>query len=105
MEFYKIKNPKLSEFVEAIDKMEYFTMEQFSKKKNQLKVYFSNEWGGEILLSFVNVTNAGGFPILFSTTASEYEVLSEFYGGEWYELTEEEKEHEVELFGCYIEII
>ena len=62
-----------------------------------LKDYFNSD---EILVSFLNVTNTGGYPIFFSPECCMYEVLEDvdntFLG-----LTEDEKEEEIELFSYY----
>mgnify|MGYP003656837538 CR=1 FL=1 len=95
--FYKVEIPTTAQFLEAIEKMEYFTIDQLNKKRKQLKAYFDKT----MLIGQVNVTNCGGYPIIFDHDVSYEEVLSEF-NEDWSDMSEEDRAHEIELFGCYV---
>jgi hypothetical protein len=103
MEFYKKKNPKLSEFITAIESFDYFTMEQFTPRQKQLTVYYEKEMSNPAM-TMVNVTNSGGYPIIFDLASSEEtfeEYLETFGKGDLEFISLEDYEHEKELFLYY----
>ena len=53
----------------------------------------------ELFITFEGVTNCGGRPIFYCDKTDLYEVASE--SSDWYELSEEEQDHEIELLSCY----
>ncbi len=102
MQFYKIESPTTEQIFNAILEGEYTPIEKIAPKANQIKVLLSNEFGrGELLVTFSGVTNSGGFPIFLSSNASLNEVAAE-NNEEFYELSEEEQDHEVELLSQYL---
>lgn len=101
MEFYKIEAPTTKQIFEAIINKEYVPIEKIQSKAKQIKVllldYYSTD---EILVTFSNVTNCGGFPIFLTYSCSLYEIASE--DEEFFDLSEEEQDNKVELLGCYL---
>lgn len=93
MKTYKIENPTTQQMIEAIENQEYFTMEQFNQKKKQLSVYFNSLWPTEPLISFTNMTNTGGYPIVFPS-GEMHEALQQFNN-------EIPSDEQIELFACY----
>ena len=101
MELYKIESPTTKQIFDAIIKNDYVPIEKLQPKAKQIKVllldYFNTN---EILVTFKNVTNCGGFPIFLSSNSCLYEIASEEEG--FFDLSEEEQNHEIELLGCYL---
>ena len=62
-----------------------------------LKDYFNTD---EIVVTFKNVTNTGGYPIFLHRGCCPYEVCAE-YDADFSNLTDEEKDAEVELLYYY----
>lgn len=100
MEFYKKEKPTTAQFIEAVENMDYFTIEQLEKKRNQLRVYFSDLWNSEVLISFIHVDYSGGYPIIFAADEEEYSLMQEVYEN-WDDMDEEEQEYCSELFWWY----
>ena len=98
--FYKVENPTTEQFIQAIENMDYFTIDQLEKKRNQLRVYFQSLWGrnSEVMISYFNVTNSGGYPIIFSDNNDIAQLIEDFNGEP---MTYEEIEEESELFFSY----
>ena len=100
MEFYKIKTPTTAQFIEAIDKKDYFTYEQLQQKRNQLRVLLEVNNYEQILITYANVTNSGGYPIIYTSSESLYEVASNFYD-DFYDMLEEEQNEIIENLSIY----
>ena len=90
MNFYKIKKPTTIQFINAIDNMQYFTMEQLETKRKQLRLIYP-----DFYISFLGMTNSGGYPVIHDYSDIE-SVLSEYYK-DWYQWSEEDQENEREL--------
>lgn len=102
MEFYKIDSPTTAQIFNAIITNEYVPIESMQSKAKQIKVLLLNHFNtNEILVTFDGVTNTGGFPIFLSSNCSLYEICSDL-NYDWYELSEEEQDNEIELLSCYI---
>ena len=102
MEFYKIECPTTAQIFDAIIANEYVPIEKVQSKAKQIKVLLVNHFNtNEILVTFDGVTNTGGIPIFFSPNCSLDEICSDI-NEDWYELSEEEQEAEIELLSCYI---
>jgi hypothetical protein len=103
MKTYQIENPTTKQLFNTIIANEYITLEQLKPKAKQVHVLLKNYFNtNEILVTFANVTNCGGFPIFLSVDCCLYEIASDFYP-EWYELTESEQNETVELLGYYMQ--
>jgi hypothetical protein len=98
MEFYKIQNPTLKQFIDAIENYDYFTMEQFNARKKQLFIYLSGKFNCEPYLTFQNVTNTGGYPIVYPSNESIEELLNDM--SEEFD-NEEDREQQIELMGMF----
>lgn len=102
MEFYKIENPTTKQIFDAIITKEYTPIESILPKAKQIKVLLLDYWNtNEILVTFDGVTNSGGVPIFMSEGTSLFDIAAEI-DSEWYELSEEEQNEQIELFGCYL---
>ena len=95
MEFYKIQRPKLADFITASDNLQYFTFEQLQTKRKQLKVLYPKHY-----ISYLNVTNTGGYPIIHDGE-DICSLLQEFYGDDWDSFTMEDIDSEIELLGYH----
>ena len=101
MKFYQINNPTTKQIFDAIIANEYTPIESIEPKAKQLEVLLKDYWNcNEILVTFSNVTNTGGCPIFFASKDSIYDIASE-NNSNWYELSEEDQEAEIELLGSY----
>ena len=100
--FYQIESPTTKQIFDAIINNEYTPLEKIQPKAKQIKIllldYFNTN---EILVTFDGVTNTGGIPIFLTAGDSLYEIAAE-NNLEWYELSEEDQEHEIELLGSYL---
>lgn len=102
MKFYQIKKPTTAQIFEAIINGDYVPLEKIQSKAKQIKILLSDHFCSEdLLITFKNVTNCGGFPIFLSSNSSIYEVLSEQEG--FCYLTQEEQEKEEELLCSYLQ--
>lgn len=102
MEFYKIENPTTKQIFDAIIGLEYTPIESIIPKAKQIKVLLLDYWNtNEILVTFDGVTNSGGIPIFMSEGTGLYEIASE-RNEDWYDMTEEEQDEEIELLGSYL---
>lgn len=102
MEFYKIDSPTTKQIFEAIIKKEYVPIEKIQSKAKQIKVLLLDHFcTNEILITFLGVTNTGGYPIFMGANESLFEVAAD-NDENFYNLTEEEQEQEIELLGCYL---
>jgi hypothetical protein len=102
MEFYKIEAPTTKQIFEAIISKQYVPIEKMQSKAKQIKVLLMDHFcSNEILITFSGVTNSGGFPIFLSSSCSMYEIASD-QDNEWYNLSEEEQDEEIELLSCYL---
>ena len=101
--FYQIENPTTQQIFEAIINNEYTPIEKIQNKAKQIKIllldYFNTD---EILVTFSGVTNTGGCPIFLSPSCCLYEIASD-QNNDWYDLSEEDQENEIELLGCYLQ--
>jgi hypothetical protein len=78
MHFYQNNKPTTAEFLEAIEKMDYFTMEQLETKRKQIRIMLEDEYRGEVQIGFTNITNTGGYPIIFCANDSVNDILEAF---------------------------
>lgn len=102
MEFYKIENPTTKQIFDAIITKEYTPIESIMPKAKQIKVLLLDYWNtNEILVTFDSVTNSGGVPIFMSEGTGLDEIASEI-DSEWYDLSEEEQNEQIELLGSYL---
>lgn len=102
MELYKIESPTTEQLFNAIIANEYVPIEKIQSKSKQIKVLLLNHFNtNELLITFKNVTNCGGFPIFLSPNCCLYEIASE--EDDFYNLSEEEQNNEIELLGCYLQ--
>jgi hypothetical protein len=100
LSFYQIESPTTKQIFEAIINSEYVPLEKIAPKAKQIKVLLLNYWNAnELFITFEGVTNCGGRPIFYCDTTNLYEVASE--SNDWYELSEEEQNNEIELLSCY----
>ena len=102
MKFYKINKPTTAQFIEAIENKEYFTSEQLDQKRNQLRTILEAKNCCEMLITYTNVTNSGGYPIIFKNSESYYDVASSYYD-DFYDMTEEEQEEIISNLSFYTE--
>lgn len=101
MEIYKIENPTTKQLFDAILNKEYLNIEQLQNKAKQLNILLKDHFcTNEVFITFTNVTNAGGCPIFFGANDSIYDVLADF-DDDFYSLSDEEQDEEIELLGCY----
>lgn len=102
MNFYKIEQPSTSQIFNAILDGEYTPLEKIKPKAKQLKVLLGDYFcTNDVLVSFTNVTNCGGCPIFFSNDMSIEEILAKA-DEDFYELSDEDRSHKIELFLSYI---
>ena len=102
MDFYKIKHPTTQQIFDAILNNEYIPIENMQSKAKQVKVLLMDYWNtGDILVTFTSVTNSGGCPIFLGENDCLYEIASEQKG--FFELNEDDQNHEIELLGCYLQ--
>ena len=100
--FYKLENPTTEQIFNAIIDGEYVPLDKMQSKAKQIKVLLSNYFGrGELLITFKGVTNSGGVPIFLNSSCSLYEIAAE-QDEDFYNLSEEEQENEIELLGSYL---
>ena len=101
MKFYQIETPTTRQIFDAIINQEYVPIEKIKSKAKQinilLKDYFNTD---EIVVTFKSVTNTGGYPIFLHRGCCPYEVCAE-YDADFSNLTDEEKDAEVELLYYY----
>jgi hypothetical protein len=101
MELYKIESPTTKQIFDAIIKNNYVPIEKLQPKAKQIKVLLLDYYcTNEILVTFKNVTNCGGYPIFLTANSCLWEIASEEEG--FFDLSEEEQNHEIELLGCYL---
>lgn len=102
MKFYQIENPTTKQIFDAIIAREYTPLESIMPKAKQIKVLLLDYWNAnEILVTFSGVTNTGGIPIFLSEGTGLYEIASE-QNEDWYSMSEEDQENEIELLGAYL---
>ena len=103
MKFYKIENPTTKQIFGAIISNEYTPIEKIAPKAKQIKVLLLDYYAAnEILVTFSGVTNIGGCPIFLTSDASLHEIAAE-QDDEFYDLSEEEQDEQIELLGCYLQ--
>lgn len=101
MEFYQITSPSTKQIFDAIISRQYVPIEKIAPKAKQIKVLLLDHFcASEILVTFSGVTNTGGFPIFLSSDDCLYTIASE--EPNFYDLSEEEQNNEIELLGCYL---
>ncbi len=102
LSFYQIKSPTTKQIFDAIINLEYVPLEKIAPKAKQIKIllldYFNTN---EILVTFDGVTNNGGVPIFLSEGSCLFEIASE-NNKDWYNLSEEDQENEIELLCSYL---
>ena len=87
------------EIFEKLINNEYINLEYVQPKVKQLNILLKDYFcSNEIFISFLCVTNSGGFPIVFSHSCSTYEILANFYGDEFYNWDETEQQEQESLF-------
>jgi len=102
MELYKIESPTTKQIFDAIINLDYVPLEKIQPKAKQIKVLLMNHFcTNEVLITFKNMTNCGGFPVFLSSNSCLHEIAAEEEG--FFELTEEEQNHEIELLGSYLQ--
>lgn len=102
MKLYKIQSPTTKQIFDAIVAREYVPIDKVQSKAKQIKVLLMNLFNtSEVLVTFKNVTNSGGYPIFLSANDSLYEIANE-QNDDWFHLSDEEQDSEVELLGCYL---
>lgn len=102
LSFYQIEKPTTKQIFDAIINMDYVPLEKIQPKAKQIKVLLMDHFcTNEVLITFKNMTNCGGYPIFLSSNSCLYEIASEEKG--FFELTEEEQDQEVELLGSYLQ--
>jgi len=102
MKFYKIENPTTKQIFDAIINNDYVPLEKLAPKAKQIRVLLLDHWcANEILVTFSGVTNTSGVPIFLTEGTGLFEVASE-NDPDWYNLSEEEQDEEIELLGCYL---
>jgi phosphopentomutase len=100
--FYKIASPTTKQIFDAIIANEYTPLEKIQPKAKQIKVLLLDYYSAnEILVTFTGVTNTGGVPIFLTSSDSLHEIASE-QDEEFYNLSEEDQENEIELLGSYL---
>ena len=101
MELYKITSPTTKQIFEAIIARQYVPIEKIAPKAKQIRTLLLDHFcASEILVTFSGVTNTGGFPIFLSSNDCLYDIASE--DPNFYELSEEEQNNEIELLGSYL---
>jgi hypothetical protein len=99
--FYQIEQPTTEQIFKAILNKEYIPLEKMQSKCKQINVLLQDHYNTKnVLITFLNVTNTGGFPIFFGENESLYEVASDVID-DWNELDEEEQNNHIELLGSY----
>jgi hypothetical protein len=102
MEFYKIESPSTKQIFDAIINKEYIPIEKIQSKAKQVKILLCNHFcNNDILVTFLNVTNSGGFPVFLTSSCSLYEVAADNIT-DFNELSEEDQDNQVELLGAYL---
>ena len=102
MNFYEIENPTTEQIFEAIISNEYTPLEKIKPKAKQIEILLKDCWGAdEILITATNVTNTGSRPIFLADGTSLHEVASE-ENPDFFELSEEKQDEEIELLGSYL---
>jgi len=103
LSFYQIESPTTKQIFDAIINNEYTPIEKIQNKAKQIKVLLMDYYcSNEILVTFDGVTNTGGLPIFLTPSDSLYEIASE-NNKDWYNLSEEDQNNEIELLGCYLQ--
>jgi hypothetical protein len=87
---------KLHEIIEASEALEYIPFEEIITRKKQLNTYFE---GNGIVLVWA-VTNTGGRSTICPVNEF-HDCVNSILDTEYPELDEEEREEQIELFGCY----
>ena len=101
MEFYKINDPTTKQIFEAIINNDYVPIDKIAPKAKQIKILLQDYYNSnEILITFSGVTNSGGVPIFLSANESLYDIASE--EEDFYSLSEEDQNNEIELLGAYL---
>ena len=101
MEFYKIINPTTRQIFDAIISKEYTPLESIQGKAKQIYILLKDHFDSEPMIAFNGVTNTGGVPIFLGSNESLYEVAADI-NDNFYELSEDEQEHEIELLAWYL---
>ena len=102
MDFYKIETPTTKQIFDAIINKEYVPIEKMQSKAKQVKILLLDYYcTDEILVTFTGVTNCGGVPIFLTSDCSLYEIANE-EDEDFYNLSEEEQNNEIELLGYYL---
>lgn len=102
MEFYKIDRPTTRQIFDAIIDGQYVPIEKIANKAKQIRVLLQDYFdSSEVYVTFSNVTNTGGVPIFMGDDIPLYEIASED-DDNFYNLSEDEQNERVELFGCYL---
>jgi hypothetical protein len=101
MQFYQITSPSTKQIFDAIISRQYVPIEKIAPKAKQIRTLLLDHFcASEILVTFSGVTNTGGFPIFLTSDDCLYEVASQ--EPNFYELSEDDQNNEIELLGCYL---
>jgi len=101
--FYKIEKPTTQQIFDAIINNEYTPIEKIAPKAKQIKVLLMDYYcSDDVLVTFDGVTNTGGLPIFLTGKDSLYDIASEI-NSDWYDMSEEDQNNEIELLGCYLQ--
>lgn len=101
MKFYQLEKPTTKQIFDAIINSEYVPIEKIVSKAKQINILLKNHFNtDEVLVTFSNVTNTGGYPIFFSENCSVYEIASDF-DKDFCNLNDAEKNHSIELLYIY----
>jgi Mg2+/Co2+ transporter CorC len=100
MEFYKIINPTTKQIFDAIISKEYTPIESIIPKAKQIYILLRDYFNSEVYVTFDGVTNSGGVPIFYGANESMHDIASDI-NDNWYELSEEEQQHQIELLSWY----
>ena len=104
MEFYEIESPTTKQIFDAIINNEYVPLEKIQSKAKQINILLLDYYNtDEIYITFSGMTNCGGVPhFLPGYDLDFYSLASEVYD-DFYEMTEDEQDNVIELFGCYLQ--
>ena len=102
LSFYQIESPTTKQIFDAIINNEYTPLEKIQSKAKQVNVLLMDYFNtSEVLVTFSGVTNSGGCPIFLSASDSLFEIAAD-NDDDFYSLSEEDQENEIELLGSYL---
>ena len=102
LSFYQIEAPTTQQIFNAIINNEYTPLEKIMPKAKQINILLKDYFNtNNVLVTFTGVTNSGGCPVFLSEDDSLYEIAAD-QNKDFYNLSEEDQDNEVELLGCYL---